>query len=280
MLKLLISICAVIMQIFCLGQSEIKVMSYNIRLDLASDGDNRWDLRKEKVAALMNYYEAEIIGGQEVQHHQLAYLLSKMPAYDYIGVGRDDGKTAGEYSCIFYKKDKFSVVEQGTFWLSATPDTVSLGWDAANIRVCTYGLFRSKKTKQSFWVINTHMDHVGKTARLESAKLINQRINELNIENYPVILMGDFNARPEEPPILFMNSVMQNARSISKVVYGPADTWNGFKFSAIPDGCIDYIFIHKNQSIIVEKFATITDSYELKYPSDHFPVIASLTFNR
>lgn len=258
------------------SQQEIKVMSYNIRLDLASDGENRWDVRKDKVAGLMNYYEADFIGGQEVQHHQLKYLLDNLKEYAFIGVGRDDGKEAGEYSCILYKKNKFTLLQQSTFWLSPTPDSASKGWDAAFNRICTYGLFKHNKTKQIFWVFNTHFDHIGKTARLESAKLIIKKIQEVNTKNYPVILSGDFNGRPNEAPVQFITGVMHNSRSISKQVYGPADTWNGFHFKKKLDGCIDYIFVSMGKKISVTKFATLTDSYDLKYPSDHLPVLATI----
>lgn len=264
------------------GQAQLKVMSYNIRLDVESDGVNRWDARKEKVAGLMNYYEADFIGGQEVQHHQLEYLQTQLTHYDYIGVGRDDGKTGGEYSCIFYNKEKFEVVQQSTFWLSQTPDTVSMGWDAVCHRVCTYGLFRSKITRQLLWVFNTHFDHMGVTARIESAKLITEKINQLTKQkNYPVILTGDFNSKPDEAPAIYMNEHFSNARNSSKEKpYGSADTWNGFAFNKKPEGCIDYIFVSAGNQLIVKKFATITDSYDMKYPSDHFPIIASFELSK
>ncbi|HET9057931.1 MAG TPA: endonuclease/exonuclease/phosphatase family protein [Chitinophagaceae bacterium] len=260
---------------------EINIMSYNIRLDVASDGENRWDARKDKVASLMNYYEADFIGCQEVQHHQLQYLLDKLNKYNYIGVARDDGKEKGEYSCIFYNKEKFTLLQQHTFWLSSTPDIVSIGWDAACNRVCTYGLFQSNKTKQLFWVLNTHLDHMGINARIESAKLITEKINKINVEkNYPVILTGDFNAQPSDEPIQYISNNMQNTRAISnQPAYGPVDTWNGFQFDQKPTGCIDYIFINKHPKIRAKKFATITDSYDKKYPSDHFPVLAGLIIN-
>jgi len=259
---------------------EIKVMSYNIRLDVKSDGENQWNNRKEKVAALMNYYEADFIGGQEVQNHQLKYLLEKLDGYSYIGVGRDDGKEAGEYSCIFYKKDKYTVIRQSTFWLSPTPDSISKGWDAALNRVCTYGLFKDKKRKKSFWVFNTHFDHIGKAARLESAKLIIKKIQELNTGNLPVILTGDFNSKPDDEPIQYMITKMQNCRLTSKLAYGPADTWNGFKFNEKPNGCIDYIFVSNYKYLHVTKFATLTDSYDMKYPSDHFPILTSIIIDK
>lgn len=261
---------------------QVKVMSFNIRLDVASDGENRWDARKDKVAALMNYYEADFIGGQEVQHHQLQYLLSQLTRYSYIGVGRDDGKEAGEYSCIFYNKEKFELVKQSTFWLSKTPDSVSFGWNAACRRVCTYGLFKSKANNQMLWVFNTHFDHMGDTARIESAKLITTKINQLTKEkNYPVILTGDLNSKPIEEPAIYMTAHFENARSVSKEKpYGPADTWEGFEFHKKPDGCIDYIFVSKDKPITVQKFATITDSYDMKYPSDHFPILATIEFKK
>ena len=280
MKKFIVTVLLFVSFLFATAQTEIKVMSYNIRLDVASDGENRWDARKDKVAGLMNYYEADFIGGQEVQHHQLKYLSEKLNGYSYIGVGRDDGKEEGEYSCIFYRKDKFTLIRQSTFWLSPSPDSVSFGWDAACRRVCTYGLFKSKKTKQFFWVFNTHLDHMGKTARLESVKLIIKKITELNTNNYPVILSGDFNSRPEDEPSQYVMANMQNSRSISQQVYGSADTWNAFKFNEKPNGCIDYIFLSHYNYITVSKFATLTDSYDMKYPSDHFPILATITINK
>jgi endonuclease/exonuclease/phosphatase family metal-dependent hydrolase len=266
--------------LFAKGQTEIKVMSYNIRLDLKSDGENWWEKRKEKVAGLVNYYEADFVGLQEVVHNQLLYLKDSLRGYSFIGVGRDDGKEAGEYSCIFYKKDKYTVIEQSTFWLSPTPDVPSKGWDAALNRVCTYGLFRNNKTKKLVWVFNTHFDHIGKLARLESAKLIINKINDLNRKNYPVIVTGDFNSKPDAEPSQYMIANMQNSRNISKLVYGNADTWNAFKFTEKPGGCIDYIFVSKDDRITVSKFATITDSYDMKYPSDHFPVLATINIDK
>jgi len=280
-LKIITTCVLLVLPFFLFSQQYTKVMSFNIRLDVKSDGENQWEKRKDKVASLMNYYEADFIGGQEVQHHQLQYLKEKMPSYNYIGVGRDDGKEAGEYSCIFYNKEKFTVVQQSTFWLSQTPDTVSMGWDAACNRVCTYGLFRSKLTKKQFWVFNTHFDHMGVTARIESAKLIAAKIESLTAkQDFPVLLTGDFNSKPEDEPVQYLEARFLNSRAVSEQpAYGPADTWNGFEFDKIPKGCIDHIFINKGNKIKVKRFATITDSYDRKYPSDHFPIMATLILN-
>lgn len=262
---------------FLTKAQEITLMSYNIRLDVASDGENRWDARKEKVAQLMLYNNPDFIGAQEVQHHQLSYLLEQLKPYSSIGVGRDNGKTGGEYSNIFYRTDRFSVIKQSTFWLSPTPDSVSRGWDAACHRVCTYGLFEDKKSKKQFWVFNTHFDHMGAVARLESAKLVLKRIQSLNTQNLPVLFCGDFNSAPEDPPVQLIGSVLKDARNLSPVVHGPADTWNAFHFHEKPKGCIDHIFVSANQWKVT-RFATLTDSYDLKYPSDHFPVMATVEF--
>jgi len=262
------------------AQQEIKVMSFNIRLDVASDGPNRWDARKDKVAGLINYYEPDFVGAQEVQHHQLQYLKDSLKHYGYIGVGRDDGKEEGEYSCILYRKDKFTVSDQRTFWLSPTPDSVSFGWNAACRRVCTYGLFTSKNGHVKVWVFNTHFDHISAEARLESAKLIVRMIDSVNVKKYPVVLTGDFNSKPVEAPAQYMMKHLLNARAISKQVFGGADTWNAFKFDQQPEGCIDYVFLAQHRAVSVMKFATLTNSQNKQYPSDHFPIMATIKIGK
>jgi endonuclease/exonuclease/phosphatase family metal-dependent hydrolase len=259
------------------GQAqEVSVMSFNIRLDVAADGVNAWPLRRDKVAGLMRYHGADFIGCQEVLHHQLQYLDSALAGYSFVGVARDDGKEKGEYSCIFYNETNWEPVRQGTFWLSATPDSVSMGWDAVCNRVCSYGLFRHKGTKRQVWVYNTHFDHVGKTARREAARLIIRKVNENLVRtDAPVIISGDFNSRPEEEAAREMMTAFANSRDHSEEPpYGPADTWNAFRFDKTPSGCIDYIFKSHHPALRVKKFITLTDSYDMKYPSDHFPVLA------
>lgn len=279
MKRLLFSIAAFFLfQATVFAQTNAVVMTYNIRLNVKSDGENWWENRKDKVAALMNYYEADFIGAQEVQHEQLEYLLKALPHYSSVGVGRDDGKTAGEYSCILYNNKKYKPVQQSTFWLSQTPDKVSMGWNAVCNRVCTYGLFEHIKTKKKLWVFNTHFDHVGDTARIESAKLIMERIKELTAkQNYPVVFTGDFNSQPSDAPVQYISKHLNNTRMISAMApYGPAATWNAFKFGEVPKGWIDHVFVSK--SISVQKYAVLTDSYDKKYPSDHFPVLVHITY--
>ncbi len=277
-----ITLFLLIVTVSATAQEEISVMSFNIRLDVQSDGENRWDARKEKVTGLMKFHSPDFMGTQEVMHHQLLFIKQELKNYAHIGIGRDDGKEKGEYSAIFYDALKFIVKEQATFWLSPTPDTVSKAWGANINRICTYGLFQSKKSKKYFWVFNTHFDHQSALARAESAKLIMTKIEALNKEKqFPVIFMGDMNAQPTDEPLVHVSSLMDNARNISvETPYGGIDTWNGFQFNKKPTGCIDYIFVSKGKSWRVKKFATLTDSYDMKYPSDHFPVMAVLVLKK
>ena len=258
---------------------EFKVMSYNIRLGSVDDGENHWEKRKNKVADLMNYYEAGFIGMQEVQKFQMDYLLEKMSQYKTIGNPRTTDENA-EYSNIFYNKNKFSLIQQNTFWLSATPDTISKGWDAAYHRVATYGLFKFKKDNKFIWIINSHFDHIGSNARIESAKLIVKKINELKqIKNCEVVFMGDLNSKPNENPVIYLSSNLNETRThcLTKP-YGSQDTWNNFNFEEKPKGQIDYIFIGNPTSLKILKHITIDDFYDFKYPSDHLPIMTTITY--
>lgn len=261
-----------------LSYSQIlKVMTYNIRLDLASDGENRWDNRKEMLAGQVLFYEPDFMGVQEALHNQMDYLDKNLRAYDFIGIGRDDGKQQGEYSAIFYNSAKFDILEQHTFWLSETPDKPSKGWDAAYNRVCTYGLFRDKITRQKLWVFNTHFDHVGNMARVESAKLILKKIKEVNKQNLPVVLTGDFNLEDCSESIKLISAEMNDAKKSAKQTFGPAGTFNAFEFSKPVTKRIDYIF---TKGITVTKYAVLSDSDHCRYPSDHLPVYAEVTLQK
>ncbi|GGB81301.1 endonuclease [Flavobacterium suaedae] len=251
-------------------------MSYNIRLDVASDGENRWDNRKEFLAQQVMFYEPDFMGVQEALPTQMAYLLLYLNnQYDAIGVGREDGKAEGEYSAIFYNSKKYKVVQQSTFWLSETPDLPSMGWDAACKRICTYGLFENIITKQKIWVFNTHFDHVGTIARAESAELILKKINELNTQNYPFVLTGDFNLEPDSEPINEIKKVLNDSKDIAELTFGPIGTFNGFEFNKPVTRRIDYIFTTPT-GITVVKYAVLSDSKDCRYPSDHLPVYAEI----
>ncbi len=258
-----------------LGQNY-KIMTYNIRYDNPNDGENQWSKRKDFLSRQIMYYEPDIFGIQEGLHHQVKYLDSILTNYKYVGVGRDDGKEKGEYSAVFYNANKFIVLEQNTFWLSENPDIISVGWDASMERICTYALFKDLETKQDFWIFNTHFDHIGREARIKSSELIVKRINDLNVNNLPVVLMGDFNLMPTSKPIQYLSEILNDSRTNSKSKpFGPIGTFNGFYFTKPVKNRIDYIFVSKNK-IEVSKYAVLSDSKNLKYPSDHLPVFIQI----
>ena len=253
---------------------EIKVISYNIRYNNPNDGMNIWENRRETVSQLILNEAPDFIGMQEVKHPQLMDLQEALSGYDYIGVGRDDGKTEGEYSPIFYIRNKHQVLKSNTFWLSKTPDTISVGWDASMERICTYGLFKNKENDQTFWVFNTHFDHQGKLAREKSTELIIEKINHLNTEKLPVILTGDFNLTPETSSIELLQKNFHDAQgAIPKTdpFYG---TTNGFGNLKSAGHRIDYVFTKKTE---VKSAKHLYKKTPLdRWASDHHPVVATL----
>ena len=255
---------------------QLSVMTYNIRLNVASDGENAWPNRKDFLAAQIKFNDPDIIGIQEGLPGQVEDMKSMLKEYAFIGQGRDGGNN-GEYSALFYKTGKFSLLEQGTFWLSDTPAKVSKGWDAAFNRICTYGLFKTRKGHKKFWVFNTHLDHQGEEARNKGMELIINKIAELSTKNYPVILTGDFNSEPSSELIANLNRKMSDTYKISvSEPFGPVGTFNGFQFCEPVTRRIDYIFISDPSRFKVLKYAVLTDSNDMKYPSDHFPVLAQI----
>src|SRR6218665_93135 len=261
-----------------ISAQSLKLMTYNIRLDVASDGENSWSDRKEYWASQMNFYEPDIFGIQEALPNEVTDITALLPKYNYTGIGRD-GIGKGESSNIFYKKDRFKVLDQNTFWLSENPGQISKGWDAALNRVCTYALFRDNKTKKTFWVFNTHLDHIGELARTNSIQLILSKIKELNAKKYPVFFMGDFNSEPNEERIVNLKNEMSDSSEISEErPFGPTGTFNAFQHNEAVTKRIDYIFLSKDNAYKVKKYAVLSDSKDLKYPSDHFPVYIELRF--
>ena len=247
-------------------------MTYNIRYDSPNDGDNRWDNRKAELVGLIQFYESNFLGVQEALYHQLQYIDDNLDNYTYIGVGRDDGKNKGEFSAIFYDSMKYNLLKTSTFWLSENSTSVSVGWDASMERICTYGLFEHKISRQKIWIFNTHFDHIGEVARKESAKLIAEKIKSLNVENYLVILMGDFNALPNDIPIKILSKKLFDAFEITqKKPYGTIGTFNEFKIDEVVTKRIDYIF---TKNITVLSHRNIDDKRQNNLQiSDHFPVL-------
>ena len=253
------------------GQID-KVITYNIKYDNPKDSLNNWNNRKQELISLLNYYAPDILGLQEGLEHQLKYIDQNLINYSRIGVGRDDGKQKGEFSPIYYNHNKFSLIEESTFWLSDQDNIVSVGWDASMERICTYGVFENKDNQMRILVFNTHFDHRAPKAREESSKLILLKINEINKYNYPVILMGDLNAKPETKPISILKRELIDGAALSKDgIYGPDGTYNGFTKNVIAKKRIDYIFV---KDLKVKKYRHIEDKMKNgNYLSDHLPVL-------
>ncbi|MBJ6368599.1 endonuclease/exonuclease/phosphatase family protein [Snuella sedimenti] len=264
------------------SQEQISVMSYNVGYDealynLGEPKENYWVNRRVHQVGLINFHDPDIIGLQEPHLHQVKYLHEKTNGYSWVGNGREDGKEEGEYNPIFYKANRFELLQSGMFWLSETPNSVSKSWDAGYTRICTWALFENKETKKQFYVFNTHFDSKGKEARVKSATLINEKINELD-GNIPVFVLGDFNFSPESKAYQKMVAYgLHDSKSITQSnPYGPDGTYNGFQFDRTPEHRIDYVFV--NSMVGVLKYGVLTDSYKMKYPSDHFPIWVTAKF--
>lgn len=266
------------------NNAELRVMTYNIRFAGSADDEanNSWNSRKDLVAEVIRFNKADIFGLQEALHSQIADINNSFPKYDWVGVGREDGREGGEYSPIFFNTEKFKLVHTSTFWLSETPDSVSIGWDAAFKRVVTWAEFNFQNTEKKFFVFNTHFDHIGETARLNSAKLILKMIKEIAGDN-PAILTGDFNAQSDSPPYSILTNgldaekrfYLTDAEAVnSNIHYGSHITFNGFGNDIQPGNKIDFIFV--NDKVNVKEHGVISETFDGKYPSDHFPVIAEV----
>lgn len=276
--------------LFAVNGSTMVVATYNIRNANAGDSinGNGWGQRFPYIAQLVQFHQFDIFGTQEGKYHQLQDLKAAMPGYDYIGVGRDDGKIGGEFSAIFYRTDRFDLLDHGDFWLSTETDHPNKGWDAALPRICSWGKFRDKSSGFTFLFFNLHMDHIGVQARSESAKLIFKKMKEFP-EKLPAILTGDFNVdQTNESYLLLDNSgIMRDSYQIADMRYAPNGTFNSFNPDSQTDKRIDHIFLTKE--FMVKRYGVLTDTYRseatkeedkkagkksvARVPSDHFPVV-------
>lgn len=284
MKRILLSFLSVLLSVSFLYAKQpealLNVMTFNIRMDTPNDGENQWSNRKDLAAGLVKFHDADIFGAQEVLHHQLTDLLERLPGYDYVGVGREDGKTKGEYAPIFYKKDRFVMEDSGNFWLAEDMNAIGQkGWDAACERVATWGIFKEKESGKKFFFLNTHLDHMGKVARHEGASLVLDQAYKL-AKGLPVIVTGDFNAAPDDDPIKVLIDKndprhITHSRDIAPLKYGPE--WTFHNYGRIPDAkreWIDYIFVKGDIKVL--RNGVLTDTLNNIYPSDHCPVMATL----
>lgn len=255
--------------------ASFRVMSYNIRVDVPSDNP-RWTERRQPMADQIAFYDPDLLGVQEAQPHQVAYLTEQLPAYDRYGLGRDDG-LLGESATLFWRRERYERLRAETLWCSPTPDRPSKGWDAAYPRTVTRVLLRDRRDGRLLDVRNTHFDHVGVVAREQCAELVSS-LTPADVDGAAadIVLMGDFNTGPGTAPYQrIVASGLRDARAISPVDFGPAGTFNAFDIAKDNEGvAIDHVFV--GPGLAVERFAVPTDSFGGRVISDHFPVVADL----
>ena len=246
----------------------MKSMTFNILC--AGRGENHWCLRQKLVSATIKKYAPDTFGLQEVHYAWMRYIVSQFKdTYDYVGVGKDDGEKKGEFSPVFYNKHKFKLIEKEDFWLSATPDKPSLGWDGAENRTCSYAVLEEKESGNVYAVFNTHLDHIGATAQIEGIKLILSKTEKF--KDVPVIITGDFNVTPDSDVYsLMLTNGFEDARTIAE----KKDNINSFHWYGKGSKMIDFIFVKNIKSVTEVK--TATDNFNGKLPSDHYPVIADI----
>ncbi len=275
LLVAILMVCALVV-----SAQDLYVGTYNIRYKNKDDSikGNVWTKRCQVMCDQINFESPDVLGMQEVLVGQLHDFQRLLDNYSYIGVGRDDGKEAGEYAAIFYKNDRVKLLDSGNFWLNETPDVPKLGWDAACIRICTWGKFKDLRTKKKFYFFNLHMDHVGVVARREAAKLVVSRIKEM-AQDAPVVLTGDFNVdQTDEIYSIFTQSgILKDSYENARIRFAENGTFNSFKVETKTDSRIDHIFV--SPSFKVEAYGLRTDSYWAKGRrnlSDHYPVFVKL----
>lgn len=305
MRKIIFTLLLLIGIAFTLNAQQMNVATYNLRNANKNDSinGNGWGQRYPVVADLIRFHDFDIFGTQEGKYDQLQQLKAALPGYNYIGIGRDDGKRAGEHSAIFYKIDKFELLKHGDFWLSTVTDRPNKGWDAALPRICSWGEFREKGTGFTFLFFNLHMDHIGVKAREESSKLVLRKINEIN-KDLPVILTGDFNVDQHHACYTVLNNsgALKDSYEKAEFIYATNGTFNNFKTNLKTDSRIDHLFL--SPVFKVKRYGILTDTYrvpvagsnegiksgnfpkevslhqyEARVPSDHFPVMIVVDYS-
>ena len=257
------------------GPATITVVSYNIRHGKAKDGTNSWEFRAPTSPMMIEDQKPDVLGFQEALDNQIKFITEFTKGYDYIGVGRDDGKQKGEQMGILFNKKAVKLLKWGTYWLSETPDEPSFGWDAKCRRTATWALFKDKRSGKKFFYVNTHLDHVGVEARSKGLKLVQDKIAAMNPKGWPLILTGDFNIEPDNPAIIELDKTMKSARDVAARTdrHGSFNGWG----KANPEPIIDYVYFSGFKRC--DSFETITKEYGgRKFISDHYPIKAVLVF--
>lgn len=257
--------------------TDISVISFNIRVDNAADGTNVWRNRRDAVMTMIERERPMLLGLQEAQPHQITYLSEHCPDYAWYGLGRDTGKVppatdsyaAEETMAIFWRTAELELLDKGTFWLSETPDQVSKGWDASYRRTCTWAGIRHKKSGQTCYFFNTHLDNDGKVAREESIKLLVSRMKTINSKRRVSFLTADFNSNVTDACFAPLHVYMRDARA-NAAVSDDYPSWNGYGAST---GRLDHVFF-SGDNCTAREFRTLRGDYGVPYISDHYPVAA------
>ena len=254
---------------------RITAGTFNLRYDNPGDSGNLWKARAPVAASLVRFHQFDVIGTQEGLRNQINDLQQLLPEYGHYGVGRDDGKAAGEHSAIFYRKDRFTVQDSGDFWLSEHPEKPGFGWDAQHNRICSWLKLTDKKTKKVLYVFSVHFDHRGVVARRESGKLMVEKIKAI-AGSTPAILVGDFNGSPESEWYKTINnsSLLKDAYTFAPKPYVNNGSFNAFQQNNPSNEIIDHIFI--TSPFKVSRYGILTDTYHGRFPSDHFPVLVDV----
>ena len=279
-MRLILGVCLSIMLVGLQAQEPIELITYNIRMNTAGDGEHAWPHRRADVIKLLKFHRAEIFCVQEALPGQVDDLAEAFPDFAYEGVGRDDGKREGEFSAVFYNLDRFKKKDGGTFWLSETPEECSFGWDAVCRRVCSWVELVDRKSGTSLHVFNTHFDHKGVEARKNAAALILKRIAEISEAGSPgggpVVLCGDFNLPPDSEPIQMIGASLRDAFKVSELPpHCSVATFHGFTYDDQPRDRIDYVFV--SDKLRVSRYGALTDSRNRSFFSDHLPILVTLS---
>ncbi len=258
---------------------NVRWATFNIRYDNPSDTPNDWQSRKDHVAQYILDEQIDIVGMQEVLHNQFLDLQALLPEYAGIGVGRDDGKTAGEYAPLFYRKDKYEVLDSNTFWLAENPDSIGMmGWDAACTRIATWAKMKDKASGKVFMTVNTHFDHVGTEAQRQSALLIIRKIKEI-VGDRPAVLTGDFNVTDESDAYRTITTnefVLLDAHKAAKTVEGIDYTFHNFnRYPMERRTKIDFVFVTPSITVLHSEIPPVVPEALL---SDHNPQWVTLEF--
>lgn len=272
--RLLLAALCILFPAIASGGPDLSVMTFNIRYGTADDGENSWERRQSLVLGVIADRDADVIGLQEALAFQIDAITAAHPRYGVIGVGRDDGRTKGEHAAVLYRTDRFTVDASGTFWLSDTPEVVaSKSWGNRITRICTWARLIDRASGQGVYVFNAHLDHQSQPSRERATRLIAERVSSRTHDD-PVVFLGDFNAGEDNLAVSWLTE--SDWTNAFRAVHPDADavgTFNGFRGDA--DGpMIDHVFVHGRLAVSDAGIDRTNDAG--RYPSDHFPVWASL----